>query len=237
MVKFTATDGEDLRCSVLGLRTADRGSMDPDDTTSHVSWNNLIGGGRCVASLDRFLRLMEATFSFSSLENSAVSRGSSTFRSKIWQMQHDLHSTSMIGTVPIYVGYQLFTELTDYDLRELYGMHIEDGSVFGINGYAEVSLALRNLEVRPGVVLAGAPRAAIEPRLRAEWQPLGRSSEVVTAGFGLYRQDVAGISDLRDVGSVFTAWIETPDDEPIEALHGMVGWQQAIGGGLTWSLE
>jgi len=46
-----------------------------------------------------------------------------------------------------------------------------------------------------------------------------------------------GTSDMRDVGSVFTAWMIAPDQLPLRALHAMLGWQQTLGEGLHWSLE
>lgn len=237
LAKVTATDGEDLRCSALAIRTHDSGRLDPDEHQSQVSWSNVVAGARCVTTLDRIFRLLEANFSYSSLENSAVSRGTSRFRSRIWRLQQDVHATSMIGSVPIYAGAQLQAELTDYDLRELYGVDVGDSDLFGVGSYLEVSIPLGRVEVRPGVVAALEPRVAIEPRLRAAWQPFGRGSEVLQAGVGIHRQDVVGTSDLRDVGSVFNAWMPTPEDAPIEVVQGILGWQQAIGSGLTWSLE
>jgi hypothetical protein len=54
---------------------------------------------------------------------------------------------------------------------------------------------------------------------------------------GLYRQYVVGISDMRDVSSVFVAWMPAPDGVPLEAFQGTLGWQQALGGGLRWSVD
>lgn len=87
------------------------------------------------------------------------------------------------------------------------------------------------------MVLLLSPRASAEPRLRARWEPFGRSSEAVQGAVGLYRQYVIGTSDMRDVSSVFTAWMSAPDAVPIEAVQGMLGWQQTLGGGLRWSVD
>jgi hypothetical protein len=238
LLKVTTTSGDDLRCSALALRTSDHGRLDPEESESHVAWGNLLVGGRCISQFRRVLRLLEVNFSYTSLENSAVSRGSSAFRSRIWRMQNDAHATSLLGPIPVYAGYHLYTELTDHDLTELFGGQEGDGSVFGVDGYVEAAVPFgRRVEVRPGVVLTAAPRAGVEPRVRASWEPFGRSSEKLQGAFGLYRQDVVGTSDLRDVGSVFTAWTTAPDEQPMEALHGLLGWQQSLGGGVRWSAE
>ena len=42
---------------------------------------------------------------------------------------------------------------------------------------------------------------------------------------------------MRDVGSVFVAWMNAPDGVPLKALQGVLGWQQTLVGGLRWSLE
>lgn len=238
LLKVTATATDDLRCSALALRTSDRGRLDPDETHSYLSWENLLVGGRCVARLSGFFRLVEANFSHGSVENAAVSRGASRFRSSIRRMQHDAHTTSMAGSVPLYAGYHLYTELADHDLAELFGLQQGQDGIMGIGGYVEAGVQVgRGVEVRPGVVLTGLPRAGLEPRVRASWEPFGRSSEKVQGAFGLYRQDVVGTSDSRDVSSVFTAWMAAPDEVPMEAVHGTLGWQQSLGGGIRWSVE
>jgi hypothetical protein len=54
---------------------------------------------------------------------------------------------------------------------------------------------------------------------------------------GLYRQYVVGVSDMRDVSSVFVAWMAAPSGEPQKALHGIVGWQQPLGARFRWSVD
>jgi hypothetical protein len=118
----------------------------------------------------------------------------------------------------------MYAELTDFDLTELYGLQRGTGDIFGFGGYLEAALPIgKRIQVRPGVVLTATPRASVEPRVRASWEPLGRSSEKLQGAFGLYRQDVVGTSDMRDVSSVFVAWLNAPDGVPVEALHGILG--------------
>jgi hypothetical protein len=104
-----------------------------------------------------------------------------------------------------------------------------------MSGYVEPALRIgKRAEVRPGLVLTASPRPGVEPRVRASWRPFGRASEELQGALGLYRQDLMGLSDMRDVGSVFTAWTATPDEVPIEAVHAMLGWQQSLGA-VRWS--
>ena len=142
LLKVTATTGDELRCSALGLRTSDRGRLDPEETESEVAWENLLAGGRCVAQLEGFLRLVEANFSYTKADNNAVSRGSSDLHSSIRRMQHDAHTTSLVGSIPLYAGYYLYTELTDFDLEELFGLQVGEDGISGISGYLETSVPL-----------------------------------------------------------------------------------------------
>jgi hypothetical protein len=231
LFKLSATDGVDLRCSALALRTSDRGRLDPAEMDSHVGWENLVLGGRCINQFRRgLLRLVEANFGVSTVHDDAVSRGSSRFRSSVQRIQHDAHVTSLLGSIPFHAGYTMYTENTDLDLTELFGVAEGNAGIFGFGGYVEPELSFGGrLELRPGLSLTAAPRAGVEPRVRASWQPFGRSSERLQGAFGLYRQDLVGTSDLRDVGSVFQAWMRAPDDVPLEALHAMLGWQQSLG--------
>ena len=238
LFKLSASDGDELRCSGLALRTSDRGQIDPEDAESHVSWGNIVAGGRCVALFETMLRLLEVNFSYTKIENSAVSRGSSRFRSLLGRFQHDAHTTNMIGTVPVYAGYHFSLEYTDMDLTELFGIARGNDAMHGLGAYVEASFTSGDrLEVMPGAVFTLLPRVSAEPRLRASWEPFGRDTEKIQGAVGLYRQDLVGTSDLRDVGSVFMAWMRAPEDVPMQSLHAMLGWQQSHGSTLSWSVE
>ncbi len=244
LFKVTVPNGEDQRCSGLVLRTSDHGRLDPEETVSHIAWRNLLVGGRCVTQGKGIIRLTEVSFSYTGFANEAVSRSASSFHSDLHKVLNEAHLTSMVGSVPLYLGYHLYGEFSSYDLTELFGIGRQEDAIFGFDGYLESSLPIPRLDLRPGVVVVAMPRAGVEPRLRASWQPFGRSSEKLQAALGIYRQDMIGISDIRDVTSVFTAWLSsaegiggTPVNRPLQALHSSLGWQQSLGNGLRYSVE
>jgi Carboxypeptidase regulatory-like domain/TonB-dependent Receptor Plug Domain len=236
LFKATTTYRSDDRCSLLALHTADRGRLDPDDHVSRVAWNNLLFGVRCV--LLRPDRLVEAHWGYTRSSGDAVAHGSSHLHSSVERLGHDLHVTGRIGVLPIEAGYQLYLEHMQYDVTELIvGLNEGRDDVWGASGYIEPIVRIRGrLEVRPSIALIASPRAAVEPRLRARWEPFGRSNGALQGAVGLYRQYTVGISDMRDVSSVFVAWMAAPDDMPLKAFQSMVGWQQPLGGGLRWSV-
>ncbi len=238
LFKLTTTHRSNDRCSALALRTVDRGRIDPEEQESQVAWNNLLFGLRCV-TLWRGGQLLEAHWGYSRSGSEAVARGSSRLHSSVFRMQHDLHATGRIGLIPVEAGYEIYGEGMTQDAAELIGGQTSGrDDVWGLSVYAEPTVRVGSrIEVRPGVALVASPRAAVEPRLRVRWEPFGPSNGALQGALGLYRQYVAGVSDMRDVGSVFVAWMEAPKSEPLEAVQGMLGWQQPLGGGLRWSVD
>ena len=236
--KVTSTHLKDNRCSLLALRTADSGRLDPEERASQVAWNNLLFGLRCV-HLRSNGQLMEMNWSYSGSGSHAVSSGASQMHSNIWRVQHDIQSTRRVGSVPLQSGYHLYLEAMSRQVSELFSDRTRDHDVvFGASAFVEPSLKLgRRVEVRPGVVFVASPRLGVEPRLRASWEPFGSTGGTVQGALGFYRQNVVGTSDIRDVGSVFVAWMDAPDGVPIEAFHGVLGWQQSIGAGFRWSAD
>jgi hypothetical protein len=238
LFKVTTTHRSDDRCSLLALRTADRGRLDPEDQVSRVAWNNLLLGMRCV-TLRPSGQLLEAHWGYTRSASDAVARGSSRLRSSVWRLQHDLHATGRIGSLPVEAGYEIYLEVMSYDMSELLTQGTEGSDeVWGASVYVEPTVSVGSrIEVRPGVALIASPRAAVEPRLRVQWEPFGPSNGALQGALGLYRQYVVGVSDMRDVSSVFMAWMGAPDREPLKAVQGLVGWQQPVGGGLRWSVD
>jgi len=238
LFKATTTYRSDDRCSLLALHTADRGRLDPEDQVSEVAWNNVLVGMRCV-TLRPSGQLLESHWGYTRSSSDAVARGSSRLHSSVWRVQHDLHVTGRVGSMPVEGGYEIYLEVMSYDAAELIGGTTwGSDDVWGISVYAEPTVRIGSrIEVRPSVALVASPRAAVEPRLRVRWEPFGPSKGAVQGALGLYRQYVVGLSDMRDVSSVFVAWMKAPQGEPLKALQGMLGWQQPLGRGFRWSVD
>jgi hypothetical protein len=238
LVKVATASPGNARCSALALRTADRGRLDPDEEESRVAWKNLLLGARCV-TLGSGGQLWEAHWSYSRSGSDAATRGSARLHSSVWRAHNDLHATGLIGATPVEAGYAIDLEAMDYDVTELISGRMQGRDyVWGFSAYTEPTVRIGSrIEVRPGVALVTSPHAGVEPRLRVRWEPLGPGQAALQGALGLYRQYVVGISDMRDVSSVFVAWMPAPDGVPLEALQGTLGWQQPLGGGLRWSVD
>ena len=76
----------------------------------------------------------------------------------------------MIRAIPLYAGYYVYNEITDYNLAELYGLHQQKDWNIAFGGYVEAAVPIGGrVKVRPGVVLTVSPRPSVEPRVRASW--------------------------------------------------------------------
>jgi hypothetical protein len=229
--------GEDLRCSALARRTSDRGRLDPEERESRIAWENLLVGGKCVTQFERFLRLLEVNFSTSSVNNTAVSRGSSSFHSRIWRMQQDAHATSMIGAIPLYSGYQLYAEIPEYDLTELFGLQWQKELILGLSGYPGGGHSDRNAdggEAGCGALGGSAHRSG--PEAASELGTVRPCEREATGGARTLSPGRGG--DERPARCRLRVH---GVDARTERLTGggaarHLGWQQALGD-LRWSLE
>lgn len=134
------------------------------------------------------------------------------------------------------LGYELddlFTEFTSASdqLKELLS-------------YAEASIDMADnrLRVNPGLHLYQLPdrsRSWVDPRLRVTFWPDGPQGRFqVNAAWGIYHQAVAGLSDRRDLGNLFTAWIVTPDDrEVMQSMHAILGGNMQVRPWLSAAVE
>jgi hypothetical protein len=227
------------RCSLTGMRSDDRGGLDPNDERSRVGWANTLIGGRCTSVAgDVFI---DARIAFSRIANEAVTRNASNFSStaNLLSMNGDLSRT--VGRVRFNMGAFTRVEAVSFDFLEFLSNNQGDAGRVGGGVYAEADAPIGGgLRLLPGATLSWYPGAfapSVEPRLRASWRPAGLVDAELTGAVGLYGQRVAGISDRRDASSVFTAWMAPPESSTMEALHAQASWQQGLGAGFSYSVD
>jgi len=230
------------RCSVFGMHTYDRGRLDFEEDES-IQWRNLILGGKCVALPEGSRVLMDTNVSLSHFTNAVKDAGPFQFSSNATRLNLDLNLRQYTGNVRF--DYGIFTKLKylNFDIDEKFvGLENDNSSELSLGAYIESSIPVfERLSLQPGVALSlnpGGYGVSAEPRFRFAWQPFGREQEELSGAVGLYRQSIVGISDMRDLSSVFVAYMSNPiSDSQMEAIHAMLGWQQTLTRGLTWSIE
>lgn len=232
---------EETRCSAMLLHTFDSGQMD-FDLDDRIRWRNIVVGARCVALPKDSGTLLTTNVNVSSFSNSVGNIRPYGFQSGATRINVDLDLRQYAGNIRF--DYGIFNRLKylNYNLGENYvGFSSESATQFVAGGHVQATLPLGNrLNIQPGIGSSynGAFGISFEPRFRFSWKPFGRESEEFSGSAGLYLQPITGVSDIRDVSSVFVAWMSAPlSSSQLQSFHATIGWQQMLPMGLTWSVE
>lgn len=234
---------DNSRCSALAMHTYDRGRLDPRPGSDIFKWANFLIGGKCILIPTDSPGMVEVNSGFSHVSNATGTPGEPERSANAQRFHVDLNLTRYAGDIRIDYGFFIRMKWLGYNLAEQYQLlQRDDESVMGFGGFLEPTIVWgEDVEIQPGLVFSYYPWAfdpAFEPRLRVSWNPWGREAEQLNASVGLYRQTITGISDDRDAGNPFTAWMSSPfNGSQMTALHGVLGWTQELGGGFNISAE
>ena len=243
LVKFNSSSGDGLNCSALLMRTYDRGQLD-FDSEDYFKWSNLVSGGRCAGvSAESIVSFIEFNFGLSHFSNEAGGNEGGVRNSQIFKSHLDMNLTQYLGEWRLDYGFFTNYRTLSYDISNLFvSLDKKEESFLSTGGYLKVSIpAGEKFSVEPGVsftsYLDRLP-SSLEPRIQFSWQPRGRVDEEIHGALGVYRQPFVGLTDYRDAGSSFTAWILLPDtDRSMEARHVLLGWRQPLGRFFDFSIE
>ncbi len=226
--------GDQSRCGVTGLHTYDRGKIDAN-RGDVFRWTNYGFGGRCVSLTTGSSSIMDVSVSTSYTENSVGDSDDPERVSKIWNVSTNVELEGPLkGGHQLSGGFQGRVEKAFYSLDEKFNA-AENGEHFVTNftGYFTLDLDLHeNLDIEPGLSAGGSPDYGFrfEPRFRFAWRPFGSEDEELNASFGIFQQNLVALSDERDLGSAFKAWMAPPADQGRpRAVHAILGWRQEIG--------
>jgi hypothetical protein len=226
------------RCALTAMRTSDKGGLDPQDPRSRVGWRNALIGGRCnTLAGETFLDLR---FGWAGLSSEAITRGASEFTSSVSRIFAESDFSLLIEAVRLNAGAYMHFEGAKYDLQQLLAVDGKKADDWVAGGaFAELEIPVgAALRVLPGVawsIMMERP-SSLEPRLRASWELSSLDAEL-SGAWGRYEQRLAGIADRRDASSIFTAWLRTPSESEMRALHAQASWQQRVGASFTYSLD
>lgn len=230
------------RCSVSGLHTYDRGRIDPA-VRSVFRWSNYAATGRCIVAPQEASLLADVRGGVSAVTNGVGTPGGADRTSSTWRI-HNAVDLTYVGAdgSELRGGLRMHADQMNHELREWFvGLRRDGDFLVTASGYVGATIAPWNrglrLEPSVSVTLPSTYAPGVEPRLRAHWQPWGSEAQQFSAAVGLYQQLIEGISDERDAGTVFTAWMPTPVRERrANALHTIIGWHQRHGS-FGWAAE
>jgi hypothetical protein len=232
---------DETRCSGMLLHTFDSGRID-FEFNERIRWRNVVVGARCVALPKDSGTLFTTNVNISSFTNSVGHTEPYGFQSGAIRINIDVDLRQYAGNIRMDYGIINRLKYLDYNLGENYvGFSSASVTQFISGAHIQATLPAGNrLNIQPGIAATynGTFGFSIEPRLRFSWQPFGRETEVLTGSAGRYLQSITGVSDIRDVSSVFVAWMSAPlNSSQIQSYHATIGWQQILPFGFTWSVE
>ncbi|MCW9705407.1 TonB-dependent receptor [Fodinibius salsisoli] len=230
------------RCSMMGMRTYDRGRLDPVEDNV-FKWRNLVLGGRCVVLPEGSDLLFDMNAGISHITNSAGSANNPERSARATRFNLDVKLTQYSGSIRFDYGGFLHVNSLNYDMSERFGGPQTDSEHLpSLGTFIQSTIPIGDkMQIKPGLALSYHRNnypVSLEPRLRLSWHPWGNDQQSFHAAVGRYLQPISGITDRRDAGSVFTAWMPSPlGSSQMEAIHVLGGWNQSLDNGLNISVE
>ncbi|MEX1212999.1 MAG: TonB-dependent receptor [Balneolaceae bacterium] len=241
-IKVSQLSENDSRCSAFWMRTKDRGKLNfsRDD---QFSWTNGVLAGRCLFLPENQESFLSLDTGITSLTNEMIRPGDSELHANVQRFYLNSTFTQWTGNLRFELGMHSFLKWMEYEIDELIeGQRDDDNDLLSVGFHGEVEIPIGpSVSFTPGLAISVYPNrypVSIEPRFRAEWRPFGPDGGELFLAGGIYRQALAGVSDLRDASSVFTTWMLSPiGEQQMEARHASLGWRQSIGQQWSISLE
>lgn len=235
------TQGETSQCSFTGLRTYDRGRVDPSRPSS-FRWSNTSVGGNCLTFGGESSNQVYVSFGTTHFTNSVKTPGGDVRAARTWDTHVTLDLESPYSWGHLRGGFQIKSKQFDYGFSGTFlGFQAEETFELKADSYLGATWNVgSSLTLSPSVG-AQLPfswgRTTVEPRLRMAWQPGGAERTKITAAGGLYHQLVNGVTDERDAGSTFLAWLPMPGGRALRSTHTILGVDHQLTSNLRISAE
>ena len=225
--------GDELSCNFTGIRTYDRGQINPNRNVD-LEWSNTLGGARCLWFDTRLNNPIDVTVGFMNYSNSESSPNQTEANSSIRDIFFRFdHSEELFGQL---VDYGFGTKFRYYDteLAERFADFRSFDAVRAlIHAYASVEFnPTESIYIQPslGTQITIQSPPTFEPRLRTSYRFGNRQSQELSFTVGRYYQAMGGINDERDAGTVFTVLIPNQDGERLPgSTHVIAGYENRFG--------
>lgn len=237
------TQSESNQCSFIGVRSYDRGRIDPTRNAS-FKWDNTVVGGDCLIFGGESSQTLEVSFGTSHFNNSVRSADRTNRTAGTWIVHTRFELTQPAPwDGSLYWGGRVQANQYDLSLQEPF-LGVEGESQFILSGAlhggltwtwndqftANPTIGVQSLDDADGV--------SLDPRLRLSYEFGTDRPTKLTAAGGIYHQLTAGVTDERDAGSTFRAITPTPyPSNPSQSIHAILGWDQMLASSLHLSLE
>ena len=245
-LSFTFLDTDD-RGDIAGSKKSVFGENEAAEIndSTEVAWENRVYGGTWIYRSNRVPLVSRVTAGRSEMTNAFGPEGSPEREAHVESVEASLRLSWLLDRGDISIGSTLRKTDLGYTLDDLFTEFTTSAEdLTELQAYAETTLDLLGdrVLINPGVhlyMLAERSQSWLEPRLRASVWPTGKEGRhQINASWGIYHQTLTGLTDERDLGNLFTAWITTPEDQEVmQSMHGILGWNVQIQPWLSGAVE
>ncbi|MEM8486923.1 MAG: TonB-dependent receptor [Bacteroidota bacterium] len=229
--KFHTYISENSQLSFSFINTHDRGKLgEPsvDRVLDEIRWSNTAFGMRYLFLSGSKPFLGELLFSVSRMRSEVGPDEDPVRSSDFNSFNYAVNFTNFIGRTEWKYGIFTRAPALETELGGLYqDLQIGIGKRHKIGLYIEPDVHINaQLRARVGLVAmmftGNRTNRFVEPRARIVWE---KGPHEISGAFGLYHQEVIGLTDRRDATNIFTAWVSAPSDEITSASHAVVGYR------------
>ena len=205
------------------------------------TWKNKAFGGKYTYIPSESAVMTELAVYYSSLESRYRPTPTELRTADVSDLHMSISFAYLLGPRQVHFGIFGNTNFFDYRLGNI-GTEGSSG-VTSVGSYIEGQFPIGStLRVEPGVrleIFSRGIRNTIGPRARLVFQPnrLGGHHQF-SAAWGIYHQQIVGLSNEQDVSDVFTIWSASPKNTPVPtAMHYIAGWKGRLRPWLEVTLE
>lgn len=234
--------GDGSQCTVTGMRTYDRGRID-DVSDEVLTWSNTVLGTRCLIFGEQLGQVVDFSLGVSDFHNDVGTAQAPERAAGVRQGHLRVNLENPVSWGTFTYGARATIARYSFELNERFvGADVDNQFHAMLRPYAKVRTTIADrLTLEPSVGINGVPSlelVTLEPRLRMQWKPFGTDRQEVSAAVGRYRQVAEGITDERDAGTIFTAYIPSEFESTIpSAIHGILGFRQRVGAAFEVGVE
>ena len=237
--KIHANLSSSHQVAASAIHTYDRGKLaEGVEDSDEIRWRNTAYGVRYLVAPPTLNMLGEVLLSVSQLEMTIGPPDEPVRSSAIDGYNFAVNLTNYGQRVNADWGFYLRSPRLDAELGGLFqNLDFTSDRILATGAYFEPEVTINpNFRVRAGVIaeFLGDQGFHMEPRFRVMYA-LG-PHQFSLAG-GMYRQEMVGMNDRRDATNVFTAWTGSPTGNLPNSIHGLIGYNVALGSGLNLSTE
>lgn len=239
--KLHAFTGPASFVTVSGLRTTDRGTLAGGGGASRIAWTNEALGGRFFYLPTKVAAALDVTVNYAAYRSTYEPERTAPREADARSFGGQFGMAYFFDGAEVRFGFGGQTLTFDYSFDRADPDARDRENTTEGHFYLESDFDLgRGVRLEPGIRFQTFPsqrrNLSVEPRLRASWAATHRAT--LSAALGIYRQEIIGLTDERDIGDVFTAWSALPQNAPTPtARHAILGLELRPRPWLTFGAE